>query len=266
MLILGFHCQNAPKDQIISFYKANKVKFPLFQGGQIKGINVKDIPHFCLFDHNGEMVYEGPVAQADKTLDEVMSRAPDPMVGEGPYKKLHALAKTTAQHKDLGKTMAQLRKKIEENKDEAEVVEATELLKRIDRYAQRLKKRVEGARESEPLRYYTLCQQLAQEFKGDEIGTEAEATLNELKKDAQFQKNLEADKKFAKISEAVDKLKPCQANKPLEVSACAACRKKNQSDLDALTGQAKKLLAQHPDSPAAQKTKALLAGLNIKAE
>lgn len=266
MIILGFHHQNGTKEQVVSFYKGNKVKFPIFQGGQIKGISVSGLPHFCLFDHTGEMIYEGKVIQADKKLDEAMSRAPDPMVGEGPYKKLATLAKSASQHKDLGKTMGVLRKKIEENKDEAEVTEANMLLGRIDRYAQRLKGRADGAKESEPLQYQALCQQLAQEFKGDEIGTEAENTLAELKKDAAFQKNIEADKKFAKLSEAVDKFKPCQGNKPLEIGDCAACKKKNQTELDALTDQAKKLLAQHPDSPAAQKTKSLLDSLKIKAE
>lgn len=260
---MGFHVQNAPKEKVISFFKSHKTKFPIFQGGQIKGINVKGIPQFYIFDHRGKLVFKGRTLPAKK-LEEVVKNAPDPLVGERPYKKLQSVVKKILKHKDLGKIMLQLKEKAETSTDAVEKEEVEDLLKRLTGYAQDFKVRAEKLKEQEPLRSYNLYQKLAKEFKGGEFGEEADQVLDELKKDKEFQKGLKADKKFIELQTIVDKFKPCQSNKPLDIKNCQKCRKKNQKLLNQVTVYGKRLIKQYPEASAVKKVKELFGELGIK--
>lgn len=262
---MGFHVQNAPKEKVISFFKSHKADFPLFQGGGIKGINVRGIPQFYIFDHRGELVFKGRELPAKK-LEEVVNNAPNPLVGEGPYKKLGALVKKIIKHKGLGKIMLQLKEKVETSTDAVEKEEAGDLLRRITGYAQNIKEQAGEIKEQEPLQAYNLYQRLAKEFKGGEFGDEAAQVLDELKKDKEFQKGLRADKKFIELQTLTDKFKPCQSNKPLDIKGCQKCQKKNQKLLNQVTVYGKRLIKQYPEAPAAKKVKELFDewGIRIK--
>lgn len=256
--MLAFHVQNVPKEDVISFFKGLKAEFALFEGGSVRGVEVRGIPHSCLFDHRGNLVFEDHPGLAEKKLKELVENMPDPLIGEGPYKKLGSLAKKICQRKGLGKIMSQLSEKIEKAKKPGEKEEAEKLLGRLQNYAQKLKTKADGAKDQDPLQYYNLQQQLAKEFKGNEIGTEAQEVVKGLKKDKEFQRTLKAEKEFAKIEAMTETFKPCQNNKPLNIKNCAGCQKKNAASLNTIVSFAKRLIKKYPDTPAAQKTQGLL--------
>jgi hypothetical protein len=203
-------------------------------------------------------------SEADKKLEEIMATTLESALTEGTYTKLQAQVKTLLQHKDLGKITAELRKKTENNNDADEATEATQLLERLTRYADYIKQQAEASKDTDPTQCSNTYQRLTKEFEGDQISTKAKKTLEELKKDKVFQKNIEADKKLAAIEELAGKFKPCQNGKPLDIKGCTACHKKNQTDLDTINALTKSLQTQYPGSPAAGKVKDLLNELGIE--
>jgi cytochrome c biogenesis protein CcmG, thiol:disulfide interchange protein DsbE len=263
LILIGIHSQDVSKEQVIGLCKSLKVNYPIYASGNIKGISFSAIPHFSIFDYQGKLAFDGHPAEADKKLDELMKQMPPPLVGEGPYKKLKSLAEQIGQHKNLGQAMLQLRKK-SDSTDADEKSEAEQLMGRLTKYAQRMTNNAETLKEQEPLQSYGLYQKLNDEFKGDEIGTNTAKTLTELKKDEVFQKALKADKDWLKINEMHDGLKPCRADKPLDIKNCAACQKKNNDLLSQINSSGKQLLKQYPETPAAQKVKDLFAELGIE--
>lgn len=256
-ILLGFHStKTETKEEVVAFCKANKITFNIYNRGNVSGLNFSGIPHFTLFDHKGNMVYDGHPMQADEKLEEVMKNAPDPLIGEGPYKKLKDLAHKITQRKELGKILAALKTKHLNSEDADEKAEAEKLVEKLTRYGNRLLQRAEAKKDKEPLSCYNLYQETASLFKGDEIGDNAEKTVKELKEDKVFQDNLKADKEVSAMIPDIEKLKSCNKCAAFN-KECAACQKKDPS-LEPLMQKAQALAKKYPNSPAAEKLKELL--------
>ncbi|MEK7449064.1 MAG: TlpA disulfide reductase family protein [Planctomycetota bacterium] len=265
-IFIGFHRQNEPKEKVIAHCKSLKVNYPIYQHGDVKGLTFAEklLPHFALFNHRGELIYKGSSSDEinviAKKLEEAINNAPDPLIGEGPYKKLKSLAQQICQRKGLGNIMLQLEKKVQsENPEEKE--EAEKLMARLGKYSHQLKLKAEGLKDKEPLQYYETCRNLAEQFKGHAIGDDSQKTLDELKNDKVFQDALKADREWQKIEKIKESLKPCQSDKPLEINHCEKCRKKNESVIAQLVSACKGLLKQHSDTPAASKAQDFLGEL-----
>ena len=258
LILLGFYFAYASRKEITEYCRKKKMGHTIYRSGQIMGVKFSELPYYAVFDHRGKLVFQGDspgeVSKKIKRLTEIM---PDPLVGEGPYKKLKSLANRIIQRKGLGKVLAELRQKIE-SADKAEQAEAEKLFERLDRYAENMKWKAENLKADKPLKFYESFRRIAKEFEGDKIGDECQATLDKLEKDEEFQEDLKADKKYNKILPTLEKLKPCKANKPLDVESCANCRKKNSSLVKQIISTCKKVIAKHPDTPAASKADVLL--------
>ncbi|MBI4712180.1 MAG: redoxin domain-containing protein [Planctomycetes bacterium] len=261
-VLIGIHRQNEPADKVTSFCKSQKINYPIYQQGDISGVSFSGIPHFCVFNHRGELVFDGHPARAGKKLDETVKNAPDPLVGEGPYKKLSALAGQIAKSKNYGNIMGQLKKK-SESADADEKAEAEKLLARLNNYAQRQKTKADAFKDTEPLQHYDIYKGLSEQFKGDEIGTQADKVLNDLKNDQEFQKSLKAEREWLKIEEIADKLKPCQIDEPLDPKNCQSCKKKNDAALGSITSGCKYIIKQYHGTPAARKCEDLMSELGL---
>jgi len=254
-ILIGIHSQSVSKEQVIAFCKSLKVNYPIYQGGNIKGLSFSGIPHFTIFNHRGEMVFDGHPSVADKILDDTMKNAPDPLVGEYPYKKLKSLADQISQHKGFGSIMSQLRKKAESS-DADEKAEAGNLMERLIRFANRATEKAEGKKASEPLNAFNLYQEIATLFKGDEIGDNAEKVVKSFKEDKAFQDNVNADKEFEQIIGEMEKMKNCNKCKAFNKN-CSSCQEKNPS-WNSLKQRIEGLIKKYPNSPAAGKAKELL--------
>ncbi|MFH0888237.1 MAG: hypothetical protein V1871_03415 [Planctomycetota bacterium] len=254
-ILLGFHSEDAPKQDIIAFCKSSRISFPIYQGGNINGLDASITP-LVLFDHRGNMIFDGYPQDVYPKLDAAMKAAPDPIIGEGPYTKLDKIAQKIKEHKEFGKILSAIKTKHLISADASEKAEAEKLVKCLTSYADRLLKKADKKKNTEPLKAYTIYQDIAALFKVDEIGDNTEKILNELKEDKNFQDNIKADKELAEIMPQIEKLKPCTKCK-LFNKDCEACRKKNPA-LDELTKKAQGLIKKYPSSPAAEKVKGLL--------
>lgn len=255
-ILLGFHKDEAPKQDIIAFCKSLRISFPIYQGGNVSEVDVSTMSLLILFDHNGHMIFYGDPRDAFPKLDAAMKAAPDPIIGEGPYTKLDKIAQKIEEHKEFGKILSTLKTKHLTSTDVSEKAEAEKLVKCLTNYANRLLKKADKKKNTEPLKSYNIYQDVATLFKGDEIGDNVEKIINELKEDKNFQDNIKADKELADIMPQIEKLKPCTKCK-LFNKDCEACQKKNPS-LDELTKKAQGLIKKYPSSPAAEKVKGLL--------
>jgi len=258
LILIGFHgTQKETPEEVVAYCKAYKIPYPVYERSSISGVQVEGYPHFVLFDHTGKMIFRGHPMEADGKLAAAMKAAPDWLVGEGPYKKLKALAEKAAQHKDLGQILKTLKDKHLNSADAEEKAEAEKLSERLTRYGNRLLQKAEAKKATEPLKSMNLYQETAKLFKGDEIGDNAEKIIRELKEDKAFQDNLKADKELTDMIPDIEKLKACNKCGTFN-KECDACEKKNAS-LEMLIPKAKNIVKKYPDSPAAARVKELLA-------
>ncbi|MBI5778234.1 MAG: hypothetical protein HZA49_02100 [Planctomycetes bacterium] len=257
LILIGFHSskQETP-EEVVAYCKANKIPYPVYEKGNIAGHPVQGYPHFVLFDHTGKMIYQGHPMEADAKLAAAMKAAPDWLVGEGPYKKLKAIAEKAKSHKDLGQALKTLKEKHLNSADADEKAEAEKLAERLTRYGNKLLAKAEAKKGTEPLNSYNLYQEVSKVFKGDEIGDNADKALKDLKDDKAFQDNLKADKELADMMPDIEKLKACNKCGTFN-KECDACKKKNAS-LEMLLPKAKGIVKKYPDSPAAARVKELL--------
>lgn len=256
--MLGFHStKQETKEEIIAYCKTNRITFPIYESSNVNGVSVSGIPHFVLFDHTGEMIFSGHPGEADKKLADAVKNAPDPLVGEGPYKKLSALTQKIKERKELGKILSTLKTKHLPSADADEKAEAEKLIERLSRYGNRLVEKADKKKDTEPINAYNLYQQAATLFKGDEIGDNADKVLKEFKDDKNFQDNMKADKELTDMMPQIEKLKPCGKTCHAFNKECQNCQKKNQT-FEELMAKARGLVKKYPSSPAAEKIKELL--------
>ncbi|MFA5794058.1 MAG: TlpA disulfide reductase family protein [Candidatus Brocadiia bacterium] len=256
-IMLGFHStKTETKGEVLEFCKANRATFNIYDKGSVSGLNFSGIPHFSLFDHNGNLVYDGHPMQADQKLEEVMKAAPEPLAGPGPYVKLAALAKKAKDKKDLGKILNALKTKHINSEDPTEKAEAEMLAERLTTYGNRMMDKALRKMEVEPAEAYNLYQHIANVYKGDEIGDKAEGIVKELKNEKTFQEYVKADNELAKIKEDVDKFKKCNRCQAFS-SGCEGC-KKACANYEPTLQKAQSLVKKYPESPAAVKVRELM--------
>lgn len=68
LVVVGLECQNSKKEDILKVLKSAKVEYPVMAGGSAPG-NSGGIPHACVFDTSGKLVWHG------HPMDEEFERA-----------------------------------------------------------------------------------------------------------------------------------------------------------------------------------------------
>lgn len=58
LVVVGLERQNSPKEQILKILKSARVKYPVMAGGSAPG-GTGSIPHACVFDATGKLVWTG---------------------------------------------------------------------------------------------------------------------------------------------------------------------------------------------------------------
>jgi thiol-disulfide isomerase/thioredoxin len=58
LVVVGMERQNSPKEAILKVLKTAKVKYPVMAGGSAPG-STGGIPHVCVFDTTGKLVWNG---------------------------------------------------------------------------------------------------------------------------------------------------------------------------------------------------------------
>ncbi|MFH0889497.1 MAG: hypothetical protein V1871_09855 [Planctomycetota bacterium] len=249
LILIGLYPGDKSK-KVIEFCKSKNLPFPIYQTWD------RPTPRLMVFDHKGKMIFDGSPSMGYGKVDTAMQSLPDPIIGEGPYKKLDELAQKAKGRKDLGQILLTLKTKYLNSEDADEKSEAKKLIEGISRFGNKLIEQAGKNKETEPLITYNLYQDLALLFKGDEIANKVEKILKELEKDKNFQDNLKADKELADIMPQIERLNGCRRHQSYN-KQCVACQKMNPS-LAKLIKTAQGLVECYPSSPAAEKVKELL--------
>src|SRR3990172_1234781 len=91
--IVGLECQGSTANEISSLAKSKGAGYQITTGGDLKGSNVRGIPHGFLFGPDGKLAADDPRgAELENKLKDLLKDTSAAMAGPGPYKKLAALA------------------------------------------------------------------------------------------------------------------------------------------------------------------------------
>jgi thiol-disulfide isomerase/thioredoxin len=58
LVVVGFECQNSSKEDILKVLKSARVEYPVMTGASAPG-GTGGIPHVCVFDVTGKLVFNG---------------------------------------------------------------------------------------------------------------------------------------------------------------------------------------------------------------
>lgn len=226
-MVIGIHCQDVPKDQVLALCREHNVNFSIYGAGRIKGVDFEGIPKVFIFDASGALAFDGRTDGMESKVEDLLKKAPDWLTGPRKYVKVKAESDKISKRKGMGQAIAALRQK-SQSSDPQEKEEAEELLERIIRYAERENKRVESLIAiGYPFQAREIWKRLAKDFKGDEIGNKAESLGTEKEKDEAFKREIEAARMFARIESIADKIKPPRRDESLE-----KWRKKNARSIN----------------------------------
>ncbi|MFH1230644.1 MAG: hypothetical protein V1709_04020 [Planctomycetota bacterium] len=250
LILTGLYPGSKPKKEVVAFCKSMNVTFPIYQ------VWDSPTPRLMIFNHKGKMIFDGSPPMGYEKLDAAMKSAPDPIIGEGTYKRLDELAQKAKERKDLGQILSTLKTKYLNSEDADEKSEAVKLIERISRFGNKLVEKADKNKETKPLITYKLYQEVTLLFKGDEIGNKAEKILKELEEDKNFHDNIKADKELAGIISQIEELNGCKKH-PSYNKYCADCQEENPS-LKELIKKAQGLVERYPSSPSAEKVQELL--------
>jgi hypothetical protein len=237
---------------------ANGVTCSVYGSGKVKGADFNGIPHVFLFSHTGENTYEGHWTAIESNVADLCKAAPDWLTGPKNWTKVKPEADKIRSRKGMGPAVAELRKKEQAEGDAKE--EAGELLDRVTKYAEREMKRADGAVEvGDPLKAQEIWSRLSKEFKGDEIGTQADAVAKEKGQDPAFQKEVEAGKQLAKLEAAAKALKPRG-----ESESPAKWREKNAGAIGQILGLYKSMEKKYGDTKVFVRAKAKVGAMGVE--
>jgi len=232
LVLIAVHRQDVPKDQVLALCRAHKVNYSVYGSGSVKGDDARGIPRAFLFNWKGEQVWSGhPASGMDDAIEEAIRNAPDLLLGPRKYEAIRSEASKILKRSGMGSAVKSLRKK-SGGAEGAEKEEATELLGRLEKHAERaMKKADELIGSGEPLKAQGLWKRLARDFRGDEIGSRASSKEKEMKKDVAFKAELSAARIMMQMEAMADKIKPRRRGEDL-----AKWHKKNKGSLNRILG------------------------------
>ncbi|MBI3272146.1 MAG: hypothetical protein HYZ53_24340 [Planctomycetes bacterium] len=261
VVVIGPHCQNVGQTDVVALCKSWKVNFTITDNGNVNGIDWKGIPKSFVFDHKGQLIFNGrPDSDMEKKIEAAIKAAPDWLVGEEPYTKLRSQASAVAARKGLGKALAECRT-LAADPDPATAQEAKRLLDRLDPYGKDLLSNARTLEWSDPAKALELYAKASSLFQGDTIGTDAAEALKRLKADEKFQKELSASQALSRVRDAAEGLKPCRNGNPLELATCEACKKKNAALIGSLVPGLRALMQKYAGTNAAKDAETLLKSM-----
>jgi len=204
LLVIGCHAQGPAKDEAIAICTRQGVNYTIYANGNVPGkMGFPGIPHVFVFDHNGQIIFEGHPAEMDSAIQKALAARPNPLLGDMKYVKL-ASAATMVKAGRLGSALKECQKNKDKGADTAR--EAAYLTARLDKHIKKLQAKADGDRELAPAAVVDALTALKQQFDGTDIAVTASETLKTLSADKDFQKSLAAEKEYKIISGALCKI------------------------------------------------------------
>ncbi len=247
--LIGLECQGSDAASITDLAKSKGVTYQLTTNGDLKGSDVRGIPHGFLFGPDGKMIADDPHgAELETKIKELLKETSAAMAGPGPYTKLAGLAAQVKAGQGLGTVLKTLRAK-KDSKDEAEAKEAQMMYEALSGSAQSQLDKGIADKASDPVGALKTLDKVATMFAGDEIATKAKAEAETLRKDPAVKKEVDAQAMLKTIETMNDQLKPFQGQKN---PASDGFRKANAAAIQGIVTGCKTLTQRFPGTQAAK--------------
>jgi hypothetical protein len=242
LIVIAPHSQGVSREKVLELCREKGVNYTVTDNARFPWDTGRGIPKCYVFDHNGEIIYDGRGDGIEPIIEEALAKAPDWLLGENNYSELKSEASSIIKRSNLGKTLATLRTLVAGGEDitDAEQEEAGRMIDRLLPWAELQVKKVKDLMNENPEAALAGWKNLAKQFKGDLIGDEADATYKELKKDEDFKEELKAWKAIAKIIKAVDA---------------------NPAALNPSRGALEKVIDKYPDTAAARRAMKMIESI-----
>lgn len=258
LLVIGCHAQGPAKEEAIAICTRQGVNYTIYASGNIPGkMTFRGIPHVFVFDHTGQVVFEGHPNQMDGAIQTALANRPHPILGDMKYVKLSAAA-TMVKAGRLGAAMKECEKY--KDKEGPAGTEAAYLLARLEKHIRKLQAKADGDRELAPIGVMEGLTALKQQFEGTDIAVKAGETLKTLAADKDFQKNIAAEKEYRIIAAALSKV-----GSPASVAERATWAKQSAAAIKQIAARIKSMKAAHPTSKLTAQIEAQFEAVKAKA-
>ena len=205
LVVIGIHCQRAGNEALKALAKEKGVTYTIVSSGKVAGSDFSGIPHCFLFDSMGECVYEGSPLRAEDHLKDALARAPFAALGDREFVKLRAISEGLKRGMTPGRAFRKAQEMLD-NSDGETAEEAKYIVDALTTWGQKLIDNAIGVKDDDPVRCMTGLYVITKTFEGTDLGKQASTKMGELKKDAEFQKELKARRMLGKITSIADTL------------------------------------------------------------
>ncbi|MHC5040341.1 MAG: TlpA family protein disulfide reductase [Planctomycetota bacterium] len=258
-VIIGIHVKQSVHDLALSVCRSYKINFSNYRTGHVDRKGVDGTPTAFFFGADGNLVHKGTFAGHKSILESLLARAPDWLAGPRTYTKVASEADQVRKRVKLGEAAKSLRAKAE-SEDSQEKEEASVLLSRLERYADRLLKRASNKLESGyPLEAKAMWAEIAKTFSGDVIGEKAAAIEKKMTADPSYEREVKALKIFKAMETVAKRMKPRRRGQTRE-----NWRKRNQTSIHQLLALFRKLEKKYPDTKVFQRAGDFLNSWGLK--
>jgi len=255
LVVLGAHAQGSDKATALAVAKPRGVTFTIMSRARVPEASFTGIPRVFVFDHRGELVFEGrPNGEMDEAVVKALKARPHPLLGDRRYRRAGRIVSQIRSGR-----LGQAWKDATEKKDAegAEGEEARALLANLKAYADQLVATAERAETQSPSECIAALSKLTKYFAGTSFAKKAAETLEQLKADEKFQAELKADREYLVIARAFDRVPGC----PREDAAKGEWQAQYGSSAKQIYGRVKKLQAKLPDTLGARRAEDILKEL-----
>lgn len=253
LIVIGAHAQGPARKKAIQVASKHGVRYTICSSARVPGkMTFKYLPYAFVFDHLGNIVYEGGATQRKMTsaIRRALKKSPPvrvaALLADMHYRRMaRAVALVKAGY--LGRAVALC----EKNKDKvgATGLEAQTLLAAVNRHLKKLQDTAKD-RAGSPSAARSALLKIKARFAGTEFATAAESELAELAKDEGFKTELAAEAGYKLIRAAISK------------ATSARYRRHKAALIRRIKARLAAMEKAYPDSPFVQKAQAALKDLS----
>ena len=246
LAVIGLHVQQATAAEVKAKARALGMRFAVTEGGSISGLKVEGIPHCCVFDHAGKLVYDGHPNKAEPKVREAFAGMLAAEAGETPNKAVGGVLEAYKK----GGTAADLVKKLTALKDDADGTTSKQskaIVTKLQGGAQTRLDEAKAAMKDDPIAAYDAAAQTAARWKGTALGRAAADLTDKLKNERPVWNELKARPALEKIRTAEAAITKAADGKEPD---SAEFKKAFAVQLKQLDATVKALKKAYPDAPA----------------
>jgi len=245
LVIVASHRQGGSADNTRRVWAANggTDQISVIDKGSLPGAKVSGIPHCFLFDHEGNLVFDGSPFEVESALKTAVQAAPGALVAGYEWTHLRKEAAAIGKRQGLATALKSVRKQAVDG-GEAQT-EANELLKRVETWCAKQQAAFTSARTSDPVEAFLIAGTMATALKGDVLAEPFETNLKALKGDKEVMHAIKAAEVLAKVKSLAD-----QSGLSADPKSWLA-RASNKSKAQEIAGGLKMVLTKYAGTKAA---------------